>query len=218
LKNKSLEAVRLQEDAANDHSWRRWGPYVSERSWGTVREDYSSDGNAWGYFPHDHARSKAFRWGEDGLAGYCDRYQLMVFSLALWNGNDPILKERLFGVVPSEANHGEDVKEYYYYLDVTASNSAANTPNVSPADLETSTTLMNMARGYADSMISMFTRDENGNRPIYGNRAVMQSDPHWRDCLLFHEYFHADTGEGLGACHQTGWTGLVASLIDEWRR
>ena len=84
--------------------------------------------------------------------------------------------------------------------------------------LETSTTLMGMANGYADSMISMFTRDINGRRPIFGKREVMQSDPHWRDCLLFHEYFHADTGEGLGACHQTGWTGLVACLIDEWRR
>ncbi len=123
LTNKSIEKQRLQDAAVKQHGWRRWGPYVSERSWGTVREDYSSDGNAWGYFPHDHARSKAFRWGEDGLAGYCDRYQLLIFSLALWNGNDPILKERLFGVVPSEANHGEDVKEYYYYLDATPTHS-----------------------------------------------------------------------------------------------
>ena len=123
LAQKSFEYQRLLEDAQKNKCWRRWGPYVSERSWGTVREDYSSDGNAWGYFPHDHARSKAFRWGEDGLAGYCDRYQLLVFSLALWNGKDPILKERLFGVVPSEANHGEDVKEYYYYLDATPTHS-----------------------------------------------------------------------------------------------
>ncbi|HQR39376.1 MAG TPA: glucosidase [Blastocatellia bacterium] len=103
--------------------WRRWGPYVSERAWGTVREDYSADGNAWDYFPHDLARSKAFRWGEDGLAGLCDRYQLLVFSLALWNGNDGILKERLYGLVPGEANHGEDVKEYYFYLDSTPTHS-----------------------------------------------------------------------------------------------
>ena len=103
--------------------WAQWGPYLSERSWGTVREDYSEDGNAWDYFPHDHARSRAYRWGEDGLAGICDRYQVMCFSPAFWNGNDPILKERLFGLVPTESNHGEDVKEYYYYLDSTPTHS-----------------------------------------------------------------------------------------------
>src|ERR1019366_8565272 len=91
--------------------------------WGTVREDYSPDGKAWEFFPHDHARSRAYRWGEDGLAGFCDRYQLLVFSLALWNERDPILKERLFGLVPSETNHGEDVKELYYYLDSTPTHS-----------------------------------------------------------------------------------------------
>ncbi len=107
-----------------DHTgWRRWGPYVAERAWGTVREDYSPNGDAWGYLPHDLARSKAYRWGEDGLAGICDRYQLLVFCLALWNERDPILKERLFGVVPSEGNHGEDVKEYYFYLDSTPTHS-----------------------------------------------------------------------------------------------
>src|SRR5215204_1026650 len=103
--------------------WRKWGPYLSERAWGTVREDYSADGNAWGYFPHDHARARAYRWGEDGLAGLCDRYQVLCFSLALWNGRDSILKERLFGCVGSEANHGEDVKEYYFYLDSTPTHS-----------------------------------------------------------------------------------------------
>ncbi|MBK6425359.1 MAG: glucosidase [Blastocatellia bacterium] len=103
--------------------WRRWGPYVSDRSWGTVREDYSADGNAWDYFPHDLARSKAYRWGEDGLGAICDRYQLLCFSVALWNGHDPILKERLFGLVPGEANHGEDVKEYYFYVDSTPTHS-----------------------------------------------------------------------------------------------
>ena len=103
--------------------WRRWGPYVSERSWGTVREDYSANGDAWNFLPHDLARSKAYRWGEDGIAGICDRYQLLVFALALWNGRDPILKERMFGLNGSEANHGEDVKEYYFYLDNTPSHS-----------------------------------------------------------------------------------------------
>jgi hypothetical protein len=100
-----------------------WGPYLSERQWGTVREDYSSDGDAWNYFPHDHARSRAYRWGEDGLAGISDERQTLCFALALWNGRDPILKERLFGLTNSEGNHGEDVKEYYYYLDATPDHS-----------------------------------------------------------------------------------------------
>src|SRR6187399_3295768 len=121
------KSSREQERMAGQHgavtAWRRWGPYAAERSWGTVREDYSENGNAWDYFPHDKARSKAYRWGEDGLAAICDRYQLLVFGLAFWNGRDPILKERLFGLVPSEANHGEDVKEYYFYLDSTPTHS-----------------------------------------------------------------------------------------------
>src|SRR6516225_3650707 len=111
------EGRRLAEATSSVFSWRRWGPYVSERSWGTVREDYSADGNAWSFVSHDMARSKAYRWGEDGLAAICDRYQLLVFSLGLWNGRDPILKERFFGLTPAEGNHGEDVKELYFYLD-----------------------------------------------------------------------------------------------------
>ena len=117
------EHDRLRESGEPVPPWRGWGPYVSERAWGTVREDYSADGNAWQFLPHDLARSKAYRWGEDGLAGICDRYQLLVFALAFWNGRDPFLKERLFGVVPSEGNHGEDVKEYYFYLDSTPTHS-----------------------------------------------------------------------------------------------
>ncbi|MFN2455844.1 MAG: glucosidase [Pyrinomonadaceae bacterium] len=121
---KTKEHERLQEPSTLPvKPWRKWGPYVSERAWGTVREDYSPDGSAWDYFPHDLARSKAYRWGEDGLAGICDRYQLLVFSLALWNGHDPILKERLYGLVSSEANHSEDVKEYYFYIDSTPTHS-----------------------------------------------------------------------------------------------
>jgi hypothetical protein len=119
----SVEGDRLRECRERGVPWKRWGPYVSERAWGTVREDYSPNGDAWSWFPHDHARSRAYRWGEDGLAGLCDRYQLLVFALALWNGRDPILKERLFGLVPHEANHGEDVKEYYFYLDATPTHS-----------------------------------------------------------------------------------------------
>ena len=99
--------------------WRRWGPYLSERQWGTVREDYSATGEAWDYFPHDHARSRAYRWGEDGILGISDNHQRLCFALTLWNGRDPILKERMFGLTGSEGNHGEDVKEYYFYLDST---------------------------------------------------------------------------------------------------
>jgi hypothetical protein len=111
------EYNRLQENAKKDVPLEMWGPYLSERQWGTVREDYSKEGDAWNYFPHDHARSRVYRWGEDGLAGISDIYQNLCFSLALWNGNDPILKERLFGLSNPEGNHGEDVKELYYYLD-----------------------------------------------------------------------------------------------------
>ncbi len=119
----TAEHKRLNEQTGVVPPWHRWGPYVSERSWGTVREDYSAEGNAWGHFPHEKARSKAFRWGEDGIAGICDRYQVLAFGLAFWNEQDRILKERLFGVIPAEGNHGEDVKEYYYYLDSTPTHS-----------------------------------------------------------------------------------------------
>ncbi|HBE26142.1 MAG TPA: glucosidase, partial [Ktedonobacter sp.] len=117
------EQLRLQQSQERTMYWKRWGPYLSERAWGTVREDYSADGAAWDYLPHDQARSKAFRWGEDGLAGISDRHQQLCFALALWNGRDPILKERLFGLTGEEGNHGEDVKEYYYYLDNTPTHS-----------------------------------------------------------------------------------------------
>src|SRR5271167_3819094 len=117
------EETRLQEARKGTSNWRKWGPYLSERQWGTVREDYSKDGNAWDYFTHDQARSRAYHWGEDGLAGLSDDKQLLCFALALWNGRDPILKERLFGLTNSEGNHGEDVKEYYFYLDSTPTHS-----------------------------------------------------------------------------------------------
>ena len=117
------EEKRLEESRLRTVHWKRWGPYLSERQWGTVREDYSTAGTAWDYFPHDHARSRAYRWGEDGLGGICDRHQLICFALALWNGQDPILKERLFGLTGNEGNHGEDVKEYYFYLDSTPTHS-----------------------------------------------------------------------------------------------
>ncbi|NWF57855.1 MAG: glucosidase, partial [Fischerella sp.] len=119
----TAEKQRLEENRTGKVDWYKWGPYLSERQWGTVREDYSSDGNAWNYFPHDHARSRAYRWGEDGLGGITDNHNLLCFALALWNGKDPILKERLFGLTNGEGNHGEDVKEYYFYIDSTPTHS-----------------------------------------------------------------------------------------------
>ncbi len=119
----SAESDRLEQARSRNIPWRKWGPYLSERQWGTVREDYSDAGDAWNYFSHDQARSRAYRWGEDGLAGFSDDRQLLCFALALWNGKDPIIKERLFGLTNSEGNHGEDVKEYYFYLDSTPTHS-----------------------------------------------------------------------------------------------
>ena len=112
---------RLEDGLRQAGEWYRWGPYVSERQWGTVREDYSADGEAWDYLPHDHARSRAYRWGEDSLAGFCDVEQRLCLGLALWNGKDPILKERAFGLTGPQGNHGEDVKEYWWYLDALPS-------------------------------------------------------------------------------------------------
>src|SRR5690349_13512705 len=123
MKHPTAEHARLAETYPPGEGWKKWGPYLSERQWGTVREDYSPHGTAWDYLPHEHARSRAYRWGEDGLGGICDRHQFVCFALALWNGKDPILKERLFGLNGNEGNHGEDVKEYYYYLDSTPTHS-----------------------------------------------------------------------------------------------
>src|SRR5215203_1730867 len=119
------EKIRIKESREGLRDWRRWGPYLSERQWGTVREDYSPGGTAWDYVTHDQARSRAYRWGEDGIAGFSDNRQLLCLSIALWNGRDPILKERLFGLTNEQGNHGEDVKELYYYLDAVPSYSYA---------------------------------------------------------------------------------------------
>ncbi|HXI48433.1 MAG TPA: hypothetical protein VNH39_07570, partial [Steroidobacteraceae bacterium] len=119
----NAERERLLANVLGPDGWKHWGPYLSERQWGTVREDYSPGGTAWEYFPHDHARSRAYRWGEDGIAGISDAEQLVCLSLGLWNGADPILKERLFGLTNAEGNHGEDVKEHYFYLDATPTHS-----------------------------------------------------------------------------------------------
>src|SRR6201998_816547 len=119
----NAEEKRLEESRSRKSHWKRWGPYLSERQWGTVREDHGEYGTAWDFFPHDHARSRTYRWGEDGILGISDRHQLVCFALAMWNGRDPILKERLFGLTGNEGNHGEDVKEYYFYLDSTPTHS-----------------------------------------------------------------------------------------------
>src|SRR3974390_2127302 len=118
-----MEKKRLNDARETGIPWKKWGPYFSERQWGTVREDYSNDGNAWDYFSHDQSRSRAYHWGEDGLGGICDDKQRLCFALALWNERDPILKERLFGLTNSEGNHGEDVKKYYFYIDSTPTHS-----------------------------------------------------------------------------------------------
>src|SRR3974377_2303438 len=117
------EQLRLTAAREQGAPWKKWGPYLSERQWGTVREDYSENGDAWNYFSHDQARSRAYRWGEDGMAGISDDKQRLLCALALWNGKDPIIKERLFGLTNTEGNHGEDVKEYYFYLDSTPTHS-----------------------------------------------------------------------------------------------
>ena len=119
----TAEHRRLQDHVARRRDWKNWGPYLSERAWGTVREDYSEHGTAWDSFSHDDARSRTYRWNEDGLGGISDRHQHLCLAVALWNGNDPILKERLFGLTGSEGNHGEDVKELYFYLDGTPTHS-----------------------------------------------------------------------------------------------
>jgi hypothetical protein len=376
----TTEERRLQEARDSNIPWKKWGPYLSERQWGTVREDYSQTGNAWDYFPHDQARSRAYRWGEDGLAGVSDDQQFLCFALALWNGKDPILKERLFGLTNSEGNHGEDVKEYYFYLDSTPTHSymkylykypqaaypyedlvktnrqrnrleleyelintgvfdddryfdvfveyakhspeellirisvwnrgpaaaalhvlptlwfrntwswsknpsqkpilqqhndqtiAASHPDYvftvdghgyrvdyEPAESSTGLfggnsnwrgpiwlpvnllliqslrkmysyygneftvecptgsgrhmNLWEVANEIARRLCNIFLRDGQGRRPVYGNAVKFQTDPHWRDLLLFYEYFHGDNGAGVGASHQTGWTGLVAWLL-----
>jgi hypothetical protein len=374
------EQKRLNEAREAGIPWKKWEPYLSERQWGTVREDYSQDGNAWAYFNHDQSRSRAYHRGEDGLGGISDDKQRLCFALALWNERDPILKERLFGVTNSEGNHGEDVKEYDCYIDSTPTHSYMeylykypqrefpyqdlafhttalalvdfdfakeqlmlmlrslythpngqipayewNFSDVNPpvhawatlflykverdlgredikflarafhgltlnfnwwvnrkdpqgrnvfaggflgldnigvfdrsAPLPTGGSLeqadgtgwmpvnaliirglLNLYRFYGNDftvecpagsgnrmnlfevageiirrLASIFLRDENGQRPVFGGTAKFQEDPNWRDDILFYEYFHGDNGAGLGSNHQTGWTGVIARLLD----
>jgi len=323
----NAEQQRLAEACQKAAPWKKWGPYLSERQWGTVREDYSDNGDAWNYFSHDQARSRAYRWGEDGLGGICDDHQVLCFALALWNGRDPILKERLFGLTNSEGNHGEDVKEYYFYLDSTPTHSymkylykypqaaypyvdlgldnigvfdrSSQLPTGGSLEQADGTAWMvfysqqmlriavelalhdrlyeefvckffqhtvwlpaamdrvgehhdemweeedgyfydvlrlpdgNAMRLKVRSMVGLlplaavaifeedilerltglFVRDKDGRRAVYGGAQKFQSDPHWRDLILFYEYFDGDAGRGIGASHQTGWTGCVARMI-----
>ena len=153
------EASRLAAARERGASWRKWGPYLSERQWGTVREDYSANGDAWTHFTHDQARSRAYRWGEDGLAGFCDEEQRLCFAIGLWNGRDPILKERLFGLTNGEGNHGEDVKEYYFYLDATPTHSYMNGfTSIRSAPTRTSTRRTNRRRSRDEPSTSCSTR------------------------------------------------------------
>jgi hypothetical protein len=320
---KTNEEVRLEEAREQEIPWKKWGPYLSERQWGTVREDYSENGDAWNYFPHDQARSRAYRWGEDGLAGISDDRQRVCFALALWNGTDPILKERLFGLSNSEGNHGEDVKECYFYLDSTPTHSymkylykypqaafpyedlivtnrdrgrgqpeyelldtgvfaqdryfdvfveyakaapedlliqiTVHNRGPEPATLQllptlwfrndwawgddvTRPALRQLAQGETGGIVALTQRDlgerffyalgasellftendtnaqwlfgaANPYRPVHGSARVFQENPHWNDYPLFYEYFHGDTGAGIGASHQTGWTGAIARIM-----
>jgi hypothetical protein len=254
------EEIRLAESGTRKKHWKRWGPYLSERAWGTVREDYSPHGNAWEYLPHDHARSRAYRWNEDGLAGISDRRQMTCFALALWNERDPILKERIFGLTGNEGNHGEDAKEYYFYLESTPSHSymkylykypQAEFPyaklveenrlrdksqpefelldtgvfdedryfdvfvEYAKADIEDILIKITVTNRGPQAANLRVLRDEKGRRPVFGNLEKFQTNPHWRDLLLFHEYFHGDSGSGVGASHQTGWTGVVTKLMQQ---
>ena len=207
----SAEQLRLDEADTGGVPWRRWGPYLSERQWGTVREDYGSGDNTWSYFSHEHARSRACRWGEDGLAGVSDDRQRLCLALGLWNGRDPVLKERLFGLTNAEGNHGEDVKECYFYLDATPTSSYLKMLYKYPqAEFP-----------YAD--LSRSTRRGGSQNPeyelldtgIFDRYRVLEERPVGLTCrglLLFYEYFHGDNGAGIGASHQTGWTGTVALL------
>ena len=132
----TVEDHRLEEARLRKKHWKRWGPYLSERQWGTVREDYSANGTAWEFFPFEHAHARTYRWGEDGIGGICDRHQMICFGLALWNGKDPILKERLYGLTGNQGNHGEDVKEQYFYLDSTPTHSLhAHAIQISPGGI-----------------------------------------------------------------------------------
>ena len=193
---KAAEHKRLEKSCDRKSHWKRWGPYVAERAWGTVREDYSANGDAWTFVSHDSARSKAYRWNEEGIAGICDRHQRICFALALWNEKDPILKERLFGLAGSQG-FGDGFQ--------------VECPTGSGQYL----TLWEVAGEISRRLSGIFLSDDEGRRPVFGNYRKFQQDDNWRDLIPFHEYFNGDTGAGIGASHQTGWTALVAKLLQQ---
>ena len=172
------EEARLAQIAAGDSSWRTWGTYLSERAWATVREDYSSDGSAWNYFPHDHARMRAYRWSEDGLAGFCDNQQQLCLGIALWNGQDPILKERLWGLAGDQGNHGEDVKELYFYQDATPTHSYNRMRYLYPQ----------AAFPYSD----LIQRSQQGDSPLAGVPSEVELQDVLRNDLMAGKYFRVD--------------------------
>ena len=233
------EPIRLAESAARKKHWKRWGPYLSERAWGTVREDYSPNGAAWEYFPHDHARSRVYRWNEDGIAGICDRHQLICFSVALWNERDPILKERLFGLGGTEGNHGEDVKECYFYLDSTQTHSymkylykypqlefpylrlieEGRRPGKSGPELELLETGVFDGNRYFDVFVEYAKADVDDIRIkiTIANRGPDAANLRVLPTIWFRNTWSwGNCSAGLGASHQTGWTGLVTKLIQQW--
>ena len=181
----TAEQKRLDDAREKGIPWRRWGPYLSERQWGTVREDYSADGNAWSYFPHEHALSRAYRWGEDGLGGLSDDRQRLCFALTLWNGADPVLKERLFGLSGHQGNHGEDVKEYYFYLDSTPTHSYLKTLYKYPQAAFPYEDLVNTnaARGYGDPEYELLdTGVFDGDRYFDVQLEYAKADPDDLEC------------------------------------
>ena len=219
---------RAEDDLFNANPWYEWGLYLSgTRAWCTVREDYSDNGDAWRSFPHDHARSRSYRWNEDGMAGLSDIRHELCLGLSLWNGVDPILKERMFGLTGPEGNHGEDVKACWRgpvwpptnYLVIQAlvqydrffgPERLVEYPTGSCQELS----LGAVAADLADRLVSIWLPDGDGRRPVSGGYDVLDLDPTWSDHLQFFEYFHVDLGIGLGASHQTGWTALVGDLTD----
>ncbi len=211
----NVEQRRLSESNDATKHWRLWGPYLSERQWGTVREDYSADGDAWAHFPFEQASGRTYRWGEDGIAGMSDDEQRICLALALWNGRDPILKERLFG---GNSNWRGPIWFPINYLilralqrfhDYYTDDFRVECPIGSGRQL----TISEVADELSERLVSLFLRDQDGRRAVFGENVKLQEDEHFRDYLQFYEFFHGDTGRGLGASHQTGWTGLVAWML-----
>ena len=221
-----VEADRLEEARAGT-PWRGWGPYLSERQWGTVREDYSHDGDAWSYFTHDQARSRAYKWGEDGIAGFCDDHQRLCFAIALWNGEDPILKERMFGLTNAEGNHGEDVKEYYFYLDATPTSSYLKYRYRYPLAAYPYTDLAetNRARGRLEMEYELIDTGVLGRRSLRGRRRRVR-EGHSRRCSCPHHRRqpwrrsrHDPTpADGYGSETRGGWDARKGVLQRRRRR